>query len=200
MRHIKQEYNYTIHFLSLLENEEMVDYYSGCKKYLKNIPALQFGPFETDLFFIPEIEGISVKWPPEHDENNLLNERAFFLSLIYNNEFNITPCNKLAGQVKIIDYQRINDVLELNKVPKEFHGPKRSSKVFFVTQEEFQLFVKELKSKGFYSKGSSFTTESLEEKFKLPFFIKNFVLQQLRPIVLGKLGRVKDVSGNIVKL
>ncbi|WP_223599595.1 hypothetical protein [Chryseobacterium sp. GVT01B] len=203
---IKKEFNYSIcYFDSTNEDSGILFNYAkdfGNEK-VKDIFGISLGWGGVEIVFLPKIENIENFWPPIANYN--LNQQAedIYKAILYGESYVVMPCNEWAGQVKILEPDIKNSLIQ-SKKEMIF---KYKSLIFFISEQEYEIYKQEakeiqelntLEEEKDYLIISHTRTEDLEKRMKIPVFIKEKIIPCFDEHDLHSIERIRDENDNII--
>ncbi|BAP32496.1 glutamate synthase (NADH) large subunit [Chryseobacterium sp. StRB126] len=206
MLNIKREFNYSIcYFDSTYEDSVILSNYGkdfGHGK-IKDIFGISLGWGGVQIFFLPKTENVQDFWSPI--ANYDLNQQAedIYKEILFLESYIVIPCNEWAGQVKIIEPDIKNSLIQ----PKKEMIFKSKSFIFFISEQEYEIYKQEVKEiqelntleeEKEYLIISHTRTEDLEKRMKIPVFIKEKIIPCFDKHDLHSIERIKDENDNIV--
>ena len=201
---IKREFNYSMdYFDATCEDSGILFYYAkdfGYEK-IKDIFGISLGWGGVAIIFLPKIENVQIFWPPI--ANYDLHEQAedIYKAMLYGESYIVIPCNEWAGQVKILEPNIKNSLIQSEK---EIIFKYKSS-VFFISDEEYEIYKQEakeiqelntLEEEKEYLIISHTRTEDLEKRMKIPVFIKEKIIPCFDKHDLHAIERARDENDN----
>ncbi|MEJ5102664.1 hypothetical protein [Chryseobacterium sp. MYb328] len=152
---------------------------------------------------LPKIENVQDFWSPI--ENNDINQQAedIYKGILFLESYIVIPCNEWAGQVKILEPDIKNSLIQ----PKKEMISKSKSFIFFISEQEYEIYkqeVKEIRELNTLEEEKEYLiisytrTEDLEKRMKIPVFIKEKIISCFDKHDLHSIERIKDENDNIV--
>jgi len=189
MESIGPQFNYRLR----LTREYTADYFSVP---VENIKIIMLDIHATAINFIPKIH--FEEWPPLAPLNEAgiqsKNDVLKVFLMAFARGFIITPCEKWAGEARVLKYDHL----------QQYRSIEKDIVVFFLMEEEYHQFEEQAISIGNRKEnGESCLVYDLQnDGFKIAFFIENKIVNSpfLTDYELLHICRKRDEKGNIVRL